>query len=86
MRGDFNDIISNEEKKGERRRSESNFTDFRYFIADMDMEDIKYKGEPFTLTNNRERESFIQERLNRFFGSANWMLHWDTAAVSHILR
>lgn len=52
--GDFNDIISNKEKKGGGRRPESNFTDFRYFIADMDMGDIKYKGEPFTWANNRK--------------------------------
>lgn len=78
---DFNDIISNDEKKEGRRRQENNINDFRYFIAD-----IKYKGEPFTLANKREDEGFIQERLDRFFGFANWKLKWDTGDVSHTLR
>lgn len=33
--GDFNNIGSNEEKKGGRRRLENSFKDFRTFIGDM---------------------------------------------------
>lgn len=72
-------------KKGKMKTGEQ-FNDFRDFIADMDMRDIKYKVEPFTWDNNREDEGFIPERLDRFFGSANWKLKWDTGDVSHILR
>lgn len=35
--GDFDDIINHEEKKGEKRRHESSFFDFRSFISKMQM-------------------------------------------------
>lgn len=85
-RGDFNDIRSHEEKKGGRKRLESSFAGFRNFIAEIEMGDIKFKGESWTWGNNREREGFIQERLDRFFGSAAWLLQFDKAEVKHFLR
>lgn len=38
------------------------------------------------MANNREGEGFIQERLDRFFGLAEWMVEKDIVKVSHILR
>lgn len=43
-------------------------------MSDMEMRDIKYKGDTFTWGNNTEWEGFIQERLDRFLGAANWMI------------
>lgn len=86
MWGDFNERNNNEEKKGGRTRQESSFTGFRTFISEMGMEDISYRGRTFTWANNREEEGFIQDRLDRFLGSVEWMLHFDTAEVTHILR
>lgn len=51
--GDLNDIKSQEEKKGGRVRSKSSFTDFRDFIANMEMSDIKFRGDAYTWVNNR---------------------------------
>lgn len=48
MRGDFNEIKNNEEKRGRRTRQESNFTGFRTFISEMGMGDISYSGRTFT--------------------------------------
>lgn len=84
--GDFNDTKNQEEKKGEKRRQAGIFSDFKSFIADMEMGDIKFKEEAFTWANNRENESYIQERLDRFFRSAEWMVHFDKAEVKHIFR
>lgn len=55
-------------RKGGRRRQEVSFSDFRNFIADMRMGDIRPKGESFTWVNNKEGEGFIQERLADFSG------------------
>lgn len=70
---DFNDIRDNSEKQGGRERLDSNFVDFRNFISEMQMGQIKFKGEPFTWVNNREGEGFIQERLDHFF----WVKRMD---------
>lgn len=86
MGGDFNDIKDNSEKQGGRERLASSFVVFRNFISKMQMGEIKFKGEPFTWANNREGEGFIQERLDRFFGSKEWMLEKDTAEVKHYLK
>lgn len=51
----------------------------------MEMGDIVYRGETFTWGNNREGEGFIRERLDRFCGSAEWMIQNEKAKVKHVL-
>lgn len=84
--GDFNVIKNQEEKMWGRRRSESSFVSFRDFIVTMGMGEIKFKSESWTQANNREGEGFIKERLDKFFGSAEWLLYFDKAEVKHFLR
>lgn len=84
--GYFNEIKNNEGKREGRRRQESNFSDFRNFILDMKMGDIRSRGETFTWANNREGEGFNHEMLEKFFGLAEWMLQFDKAEVTHFLR
>lgn len=62
-----------------RKRLESSFASFRNFIAEVEMGDIKFRCESWMWSNNREREGFIQERFDRFFGSDEWLLHFDKA-------
>lgn len=52
----------------------------------MDMGDLKVRREVYTWANNREGKGFIQERLDRFCGSVEWMLENDTTEVTHVLR
>lgn len=59
MGGDFNDIREHEEKEGGNRRLESSFWSFRSFIADLEMGEVKFRGEAFTWANNRGNEGFI---------------------------
>lgn len=47
MEGDFIDIKNNEKKKGGRRMQESGIRDFRNFISDMELGDIKLKTESY---------------------------------------
>lgn len=84
--GDFNDIWKHKEKMGGRRRSDSSFESFRSFIAGMGMGEVKFRRALFICANNRENEGFIQERLDRFFGTASWMLHWPNAKIKHVAR
>lgn len=67
-------------------RNEASFQSFRTFLADMETGDIGYRGETFTWDNNREEEGFIQERLDRFCGSAEWMIQNEKAEVKYVLR
>lgn len=54
IEGDFNDIKNNEKKKRGRRMQESGIRDFRNFISDMELGDIKLKTECYYWVNNRQ--------------------------------
>lgn len=49
------------------------------------MREISFKGRRWTWENNRYDEGFIEERLDMFFRSADWLLSFDQAVVQHIL-
>ena len=59
--GDFNDIVSNEEQWGGRRREEWTFRDFKQFIADNELIDVGFDGNPWTWCNNWK----MKEKLNK---------------------
>lgn len=46
--GDFNDILSNEEKEGGNYRTAASMRDFREFVARNELMDLGYDGYPFT--------------------------------------
>lgn len=82
--GDLNDIKDNSEKKGGRLRSEASFTNFRDFIRALGAAEIQYKGPNWTWANNRENEGFVEERLDRFLASPDWILQYHQATVTHV--
>ncbi|KAK6146589.1 hypothetical protein DH2020_020458 [Rehmannia glutinosa] len=86
MIGDFNDILSMEEKRGGRVRNEKSFDDFKEFVRAMGMSEIPYSGNTFTWSNLRIGVECVEERLDRSFGSPGWRLDWPKAIVSHIMR
>lgn len=83
--GDFNEIISQDDKRGGIQRTESSFSLFRSFIRDMEMREVPFCGRRWTWANNRQGEGFIEEMLDMFFGSADWFLDFEKSKVSHIL-
>lgn len=84
-RGDFNDIISHEDKQRRNQRAENFFNPFRGLIQDMEMGEISFRERRWTWANNRHDEGFIKERLDMFFRSVDWLLSFDQAVVQHIL-
>lgn len=44
------------------------------------------KGKGGCGQKNRKGEGFIEERLDMFFGSAEWMVDFDKTVVQHILN
>nr|XP_027123998.1 uncharacterized protein LOC113740655 [Coffea arabica] len=82
--GDFNDILSNEEKWGGRWREEKSFTDFNNFINDNQLIDIGFEGNLWTWSNNWEDVGEVRERLNRGLCSIDWSLVFDKAKCKHV--
>jgi len=48
LAGDFNDIVDNSEKSGGPIRAEGTFVDFRSFLSECDLYDIKHSGSFFS--------------------------------------
>lgn len=84
LRGDFNDILEREKKHGGKRRLEFSFKSFRDFVEDMRVQDLGFKERRWTWENNREGEDFVEERLDGFFGSSEWILECPDVEVTHI--
>lgn len=64
MVGDFNEIMSNDEKSGGVPRAMAPMQLFRQTMADCDLHDMGYVGSRYTWPNK-----FTKERLDRSFAS-----------------
>ncbi|CAA0813980.1 Unknown protein, partial [Striga hermonthica] len=79
--GDFNDILSNEEKQGGALRDDSSFSNFRNFVNGLGVIDSKFVGHPY---RRKQGKNFIEERLDRFLLSPAWYLKYPNGLVKHI--
>lgn len=59
---------------------------FRVFIREMSIVEVGCKGREWTLVNNREGESFVKERLDRFFASLEWIYQFSKTIVQHVQK
>ncbi|GER28785.1 RNA-directed DNA polymerase-like protein [Striga asiatica] len=84
--GDWNDIISNDEKRGGVRRLEASFRGFKTFIQNMGMQECDQKGSFFTWGNNREGDGYVEERLDKVFTSYDWLVEFPKMKVINFYR
>lgn len=71
--GDFNDLLSNKEKRGSADRAPWLLRGFREAIQDSLLIDIPLQGHPFTWSRGRCTESFKVERLDRALATQEWL-------------
>lgn len=86
MMGDFNELLSNSEKRGGRPISQHRANLFRDCLNYCDMLDLGFTGPKFTWTNVREIGGLIQERLDRACGNQSWVIKYPAATVLHLPR
>lgn len=82
--GDLNDIKSNEEKWGGRIREDWTFVDFKKMIDDNELQDIGFRGDPWTWTNKWFGIGEIKQRLDRGLGTVEWTRQFESAICHHI--
>ncbi|XP_042988728.1 uncharacterized protein LOC122316263 [Carya illinoinensis] len=70
--GDFNELLSNEEKYGAPDRPFLQMERFREALDECELSDLGFLGSRFTWSNKREGRAFIKERLDRAFGNSSW--------------
>ncbi|KAH7861063.1 hypothetical protein Vadar_021190 [Vaccinium darrowii] len=82
--GDFNTIVSNEEKQGGIDKEEWEMSDFRKFINDNELIDLGFVGYPFTWNNKRGHGANIRERLDRALVNVKWRMSYDSGVLKHL--
>ncbi|XP_072080979.1 uncharacterized protein [Arachis hypogaea] len=82
--GDFNAIVSQEEKRGEGLKSWSSISNFNNFIDGSSLMDLGMVVRNFTWSNKRRGEKQILERLDRVLVSNSWLHTFPTNTVTRI--
>ncbi|GER41848.1 DNAse I-like superfamily protein [Striga asiatica] len=86
MVGDWNDIVTNEEKRGGVRRSLSSFVGFQEFIMNMEMQEVAQMGSFFTWGNNRAGDGYVEERLDKIYVSVEWLTKFPNMEALNFYR
>ncbi|GAU21362.1 hypothetical protein TSUD_189490 [Trifolium subterraneum] len=71
--GDFNDLLSQEDKKGRHNHPNWLCAGFRSAVSDCDLTDIHLGGYPFTWIKSIGTSHFIEERLDRAMANSSWL-------------
>ncbi|CAL8134200.1 unnamed protein product [Prunus armeniaca] len=82
--GDFNVILSADEKSGPRLRSVGQIEDFQRAIDDCNLLSFDFVGHFFTWTNNRKNDAKVQARLDRGFGNLALLQQWGNFTIYHL--
>uniref|UniRef100_A0A803P8W5 Reverse transcriptase domain-containing protein n=1 Tax=Cannabis sativa TaxID=3483 RepID=A0A803P8W5_CANSA len=75
--GDFNELLSNDDKEGGPLRRESLMEEFRRTVDFCNLTPLAYSGDKYTWTNRHFSGVLIKERLDRGFINATWIGQLD---------
>uniref|UniRef100_A0A803P996 Reverse transcriptase domain-containing protein n=1 Tax=Cannabis sativa TaxID=3483 RepID=A0A803P996_CANSA len=81
--GDFNEILSNNDKSGGSLRRESHMEAFKTSLDKCFLQEVPYNGDPFTWTN-RTTPHALKERLDWCFINNKWSSHFHLPTVDHL--
>lgn len=81
--GDFNELMSNEEKSGGAVRSESSFWDFRNMAQNCKLQEIRFLGNSLSRGGWREKV-WVQCRLDRSFGNSEWFTLFPRVKMEYL--
>jgi hypothetical protein len=82
--GDFNEILSGDEKAGVNQRPQWQMEDFREAIQACELYDLCFSGPKVTWNNSRDVEGFSGGRLDRGFGNMLWKEMFKNAMIVNI--
>lgn len=83
LRGDFNEILKNEEKLGGSQRDRRYMEEFRQCLDDCRLRDMKPYGDLFTWHGNR-KGNLIWERIDRFIYNSNFDSLFNFAGIKNL--
>ena len=86
MLGDFNEVLSGEEKFGGNPINLNRALEFKECLDNCNFLDLGFAGPKYTWTNKRPVSSLILERIDRCFGNPSWRMLYPEATVTHLPR
>nr|XP_023892459.1 uncharacterized protein LOC112004444 [Quercus suber]POE60759.1 hypothetical protein CFP56_44118 [Quercus suber] len=81
---DFNQILSREEKLSFKNGNIVGANDFQQVLSDLLLCDLSASRQRFTWMNKREDEDFVMERLDRAFGSVEWVNKYPLYSLKNL--
>ncbi|KAK4482042.1 hypothetical protein RD792_012965 [Penstemon davidsonii] len=86
LTGDFNQVISSNEKKGGCLPSLGRCLRFKEMIDNCGLIDLGFRGPKFTWWNSREGMARIRERIDRSMVNTDWQRLFPNSLVIHLPR
>ncbi|PNX81632.1 endonuclease/exonuclease/phosphatase family protein, partial [Trifolium pratense] len=83
--GDFNDLLSQEDKVGNHPHPNWLCTGFRNAVSDCDLTDIQLEGHRFTWIKSRGTPHVIEERLDRAMASSDWLALFPEVKLTNLV-
>ena len=82
--GDFNEILSGEDKFGGRNINLNRALDFKGCLDASNILDLGFFGLKYTWSNQRQISNLILEMIDRCFANPTWRLLYPEASVTHL--
>ena len=79
--GDFDQILSKEDKFSFNQGSLLGVESFHHLISELALCDLVASGQRFTWMNRRKEDNFVMERLDRAFASVDWINAYPNYAL-----
>ena len=74
--GDFNQVLSHEDKFYFNNRNIVGANLFLNTLNELELCELEAKGQRFTWMNRRKDEAFVMERLDRAFAYVEWIMYF----------
>jgi hypothetical protein len=84
--GDFNIMLSDDEKLGGNLIDPNITNSFRNILYLCDLQDLSCTGDKYTWTNKHPGDSLILARLDRFLATTDWINRFPHFVNHHLLR
>ena len=82
--GDFNAFLQSSKKLSKRPAQASQVEDFRAAMEECHLEDLGFKGYPYTWNNKRPGEANTRIRLDRAITMTEWREKFQLSSVVHL--